>query len=130
MKIAGSSLGYKHTKETLEKFKARKFSYETLANLSEAAKGRVLSKEVRAKISKARTGVKLSDVTRAKLSAIGATKQGVAVEVINIVSGENKQFVTSTSAALALGVSITAVKKAMSLGVILKKIYLIRLLKK
>lgn len=33
LKIAGSNLGYKHTKETLAKFKQRKFSEETLEKL-------------------------------------------------------------------------------------------------
>ena len=127
LKIAGSSFGYKHTAETLEKFKSRKFSNETLANLTEAAKGRVLSKEIRAKISATRKGIKFSDETRAKLSAIGAAKKGVAVEVINIISCEIKQYATLTLAALALGVSRTAVKKAMDLGKVLKKTYVIKL---
>lgn len=127
LSVAGSTSGYKHTAETLEKFKTRKFSSETQANLTEAAKGRVLSKEVRAKISVARRGIKLSDVTRAKLSAIGAAKKGVAVEVTNIISCEIKQYATLTLAALALGVSRTAVKKAMDSGRVLKRTYLIKL---
>lgn len=101
LSVAGYTSGYKHTAETLEKFKTREFSSETLANLTEAAKGRVLSKEVRAKISVARRGIKLSYETRAKLSAIGAAKKGVAVEVTNIISCEIKQYATLTLAALA-----------------------------
>jgi len=41
---AGSTLGYKHTVETLEKFKTRKFSKEALTNIVKAAKGRILPK--------------------------------------------------------------------------------------
>ena len=66
MQIAGSTLGYKHTEETLEKFKLRKYSDEARANLSEAATGRVLSEETKAKISAARKGIKLSDDTKLK----------------------------------------------------------------
>lgn len=40
---AGSSLGFKHSKETLLKFKLRKLSDETLSNLRKARKGAVLS---------------------------------------------------------------------------------------
>lgn len=39
LKKAGSSLGYKHTKETLLKFKKRKLSPEALINLKLAKKG-------------------------------------------------------------------------------------------
>jgi group I intron endonuclease len=127
LSLAGSSFGYKHTAETLEKFKTRRFSNETLANLTEAARGRVLSKEVRAKISMSRTGIKLSDETRAKLSAIGAKRNGIAIEVTNITSGEIKQYATLTLAALALGVSRTAVKKAMDLSRVIKNTYIIKL---
>lgn len=49
LQIAGSTLGYKHTEETLEKFKLRKYSDEARANLSEAATGRVLSEETKLK---------------------------------------------------------------------------------
>jgi len=127
LSVAGSSFGYKHTTETLEKFKTRKFSDETWTNLAKAATGRILSKEARAKFSMAREGKKLSDQTKAKLSAIGTIRSGVGVEVINIISCEIKQYPTLTLAALALGVSRTAVKKAMNSGKVLKKTYVIKL---
>lgn len=123
---AGSTLGYKHTTETLKKFKTRKFSKETLVNITKAAKGRVLSEETRTKISKARTGIKLSNETRVKLSAIGTAKIGIAVKVTNIITNEVKEYATLTLAALALGVSRTAVKKAINLGKVIKKIYTIK----
>lgn len=126
LSLAGSTFGYKHTAETLEKFKSRGFSNEALAKLKEAATGRVLSDEVRAKISESRLGIKLSNETRAKLSAIGAIREGVAVEVTNIISSEIKQYATMTLAARALGVSRTAIKKAMDSGRILKKTYLVK----
>jgi group I intron endonuclease len=64
---AGSSFGYKHTKEALEKMSAARSAYtgynlsaETRAKLAVAATGRVLSEETKAKISAARMGIKLS----------------------------------------------------------------------
>jgi group I intron endonuclease len=115
---AGSSFGYKHTKEALEKMSAARSAYtgynlsdETRAKLAVAATGRVLSEETKAKISAARMGIKLSDETRAKLSAATAAIHGVAVEVTNIKTGEIKQFSTMTEAAAYLGVSRTTVKK-------------------
>jgi group I intron endonuclease len=123
---AGSNLGYKHKVETLEKFKIRKFSKETLANIVKAAKSRILSKEIRTKISIAKTGIKLSDKTRAKLSAIVTAKIGVAVEVTNIITNEIKRYITITSAALAIGVSRTTVKKAINSGKVIKKTYIVK----
>jgi group I intron endonuclease len=126
LSTAGSTLGYKHTSETLAKFKTRQFSDETRSNLSKAAKGRILSEEVRAKISKARIGIKFSDEIKAKMSVIGTAKVGIAVKVMNIISNEIKEYATLTSAALALGVSRTTIKKALDSGRILKKTYFIK----
>ena len=126
LNIAGSSLGYKHTPETIDKFKTRVFSKEALANLSEAAKGRILPKEVRIKISDARIGIKLSDETKAKLSLIATKREGISVLVTNIISGEIKEYATLTLAARALNVSRTAVKKSMDSGSIIKKTYIVK----
>jgi group I intron endonuclease len=123
----GSTLGYKHTAETLKKFETRKFSKEALANIIKAAKGRILPKEIRTKISLAKIGTKLSNETRVKLSAIVTEKIGIGVKVTNIITNDIKEYATLTSAALALGVSRTAVKKAMVSGKVLKKIYIIKL---
>ena len=48
---AGSLLGFKHSKDTLEKFSTRVVSEETRKNLSLAAKGRILTEEDKNKIS-------------------------------------------------------------------------------
>ncbi len=125
LNVAGSSFGYKHIAETIEKFKTRKFSDDTLTNLAKAATGRILSKETRVKISMARKGIKLSDQTRTKLSAIGTMRSGISVEVINIISGEIMLYPTLTLAALVMGVSRTAVKKVMDCPKVLKKLMLL-----
>lgn len=126
--FAASSLGYKHTDETLKKFSVRKISDETRTNLAKAAKNRILSEEVKAKISLAKKGTKLSAETfpRAKLSAIGALREGVAVEVTNIKKGKTQYYSTLTSAGKALGVSKTSITKAMLKGTLIKKTYSIK----
>ena len=126
LSIAGSTLGYKHTAETLEKFNTRKFSDKALINLAKAATGRILSEQTKAKISNARKGIKLSNETRNKLSIILGKRYGVSVEVTNIISGEIKQYTTLTIAASTLGVTRTAVKKAMVSCRLLKKIYIVK----
>lgn len=127
LSITGSTLGYKHTKETLGKFKTRNLSKEAQANLRKAAKNRVLSKEVCKKISLAKTGIKLSDKTRAKLSLIGTAREGIEVQVTNILSNDINKYSTLTLSALALDVSRTAIKKAIKSGRPLEKIYLVKL---
>jgi|SRR5690554_1840262 len=67
---AGSSLGFKHSEETLGFFlNDRKVSEETRKNLSAAATGRILTESERKKISDSRKGVRLSDETRSRISA-------------------------------------------------------------
>jgi group I intron endonuclease len=127
---AGSSFGYKHSQKTLKKFKIRTVSVETRFNLSKSAKGRVLSEETKAKISVARKGIKLSDITRAKLSRISTMTRGLAVLVYNIQTGEEREYLTVTKAALALNVSRTTIKNNIKSGKILKDKYIIKLKKK
>jgi group I intron endonuclease len=129
LSIAGNSSGYKHTESTMAKFKLRMASDKTRANLAEAASGRILSKEAKTKISLARTGTRLSNETKTKLSNIGAAIRGVPVKITNTLTGEVKQCSTLTLASIALGISRTAIKKAMVSGKVLKKIYLIKLSK-
>ena len=81
LEIAGSSLGFKHSEETLEFFKnSRKVSEATRNNLSLAARGRMLTESDKNKISIARKGLKLSDETRAKISI--AIRRVIGVSVI------------------------------------------------
>jgi len=72
----------------------------------------VQSEDTKKKLSLIKKGNKLSEKTRAKLSLIGIKREGVSVEVKNINSGEIKQYLSLTSASLDLGVSRTAIRKA------------------
>lgn len=123
LKTAGSLLGFKHSEETLKKFKNREVSDITKNNLSIAATGRVLTEEEREKISNSRLGKPLSTETRSKISS-GMTKLiGIPVIVKNIETNEEMEYVNLTEAAKSLGVSRTAIKKALDLQRPLLKIY-------
>lgn len=126
LKKAGSSLGYKHKEETLQFFrKERILSEEARKNLSLAATGRILSKEVKDKISSKRKGMKMTDITRLKLSESAA---GIKVNVININTNEKLEFKNLTTAAKYIGVSRTAVSKALKKGNLIKKIFKIEII--
>jgi group I intron endonuclease len=64
LKTAGSSLGFKHTEETLAKFRVRKHSEETLAKF----RVRSHSEETKQKMSEAKLGISLSEDTRRRMS--------------------------------------------------------------
>lgn len=123
---AGSSLGFKHSEETLEFFKnERKASAETRKNLSLAATGRVLTEEVRKNLSDVRKGIILTSETRAKISAAAVTLRGVAVVVKNMNTEEVQEFTNLTEAAKYIGVSRPAVKKYVDTGKLIQGIYLV-----
>lgn len=131
LKIAGSSLGFKHSEKTLHMFRNKgKASEETRKNLSLSAKGRVLTEADKKKISISSLGKKLSAETRAKISATVSTLIGVSVIVKNITTNSEIEYSTLTEAAKAIGVSRTAVKKAVVSNNIFKQRYYIALKKK
>jgi group I intron endonuclease len=123
---AGSSKGYKHTAETLDKFKTRFFSDEALANLALAATGRILDEETKEKISKARTGMQHTSETKDKLSKITTERIGVGVIVENRITGEILEYETLTLASIALNVSRTAVSNAVKSGQPINKTYIVK----
>jgi len=123
---AGSSLGFKHSEKTLNFYRnERKVSNDTRKNLSLAATGRILSEEDKDKISNKRLGVKLSEETKSKISAAAISLIGVSVVVKNINTQVETEYRSLTEAAEAIGVSRTAVSKALSSGKPLKKNYII-----
>jgi group I intron endonuclease len=124
---AGSSLGYKHSRTTLEFFKnERKVTEETRKNLSLAATGRVLTEEDKQKISDARKGITLSQETRSKISSAAIALRGIAVSVKNMNTDEELEFTNLTEAAKHIGVSRPAVKKYSDTGKLIQGKYLVR----
>ncbi len=82
LKKAGSSMGFKHSEETLKWFmQERKVSENTRKNLSSAASNRILSEKERNKFSLSRLGKEMSLSTRAKISDSANRLWGITVEV-------------------------------------------------
>lgn len=68
-------------------------------------------------------GTKLSAETRAKISAKISTLSGISVIVNNIYTKTETEYSSLTEAAKSIGVSRTAIKKAVDSNKILKQIY-------
>lgn len=124
LKIAGSSLGFKHNEKTLSFFKKeRVLSKESRLKLSVAASNRVLTELEKKRLSEVRLGTKLLDITRKKISDSIISLIGVPVIVKDMETNIEKSFSCLTQAAEYLGVSRTAVKNCCDKGSILKKRY-------
>lgn len=100
-------------------------SEETRNNLSLAATGRILTESDKTKISIARRGIKLSDETRARISVATIALIGVSVTVKNVKTDTELHYASLTDAAKAIGVSRTAVRKALDTGRTVKGQYLV-----
>lgn len=124
LETAGSSLGYKHSDETLKYFREKRIiTDETRENLSIAARERILPQEVRDKISEKRKGIKLSEATRAKISESAIILRGVKVNITNVETNEILSFDNLTAAAKHAGVSRPAIAKALKNGSLVKGIF-------
>lgn len=99
LKKAGSSLGYRHTEETLVKFKERKHSEES-----------------RLRIGSSRIGMALNEETRMKISSSLKGVGGIKVWVTNIETKEKIAYESLTEAALAVGVSHHTIRKYLFSG--------------
>lgn len=121
LKKAGSSLGFKHSEETLKFLREeRKVSENTRRNLSLAASKRILSKQEKNKLSVSRLGKKMPLSTRTKISDSASELWGITVELKDTKSNTKEQFPSLTKAAERTGVSRTAVKKALVSGKLIK----------
>lgn len=128
---AGSSLGFKHSEDTLKYFRElRTLSSEAKEKLSIAASKRILSYEEKKKLSEVRKGIKLSDETKKKLSSRMTSLIGVPVSILDTETNIEKYYTSLTEAAKDIGISRTAVKKSCVTGNILKKRYYVRTKKK
>lgn len=89
LKIAGSTLGYKHTEETLSKLKAREFTPESLIKLRDHLSKHNASEEQRTK-------------AKERMLAINE-KKGIRVEVTDVRSEITTVYASVWKAADALG---------------------------
>ncbi len=104
-KIAGSRLGTKHSKETMLKFKDRKFSPEALINLR-----------------KAKAGIAPSSPLR-RINALLAT--GHITTVVNTIDNSAKIYDSMNAVAKDLKVCHGTIRNYVNKGKLLKNIYLI-----
>jgi group I intron endonuclease len=125
LKVAGSTLGFKHSEatkelmsqlakgrilseETLLKMRDRTVSEEVKKIISAALKGRKFSPETLKSMSEAALGRKASEETKLKLALNNNKRQSVTL--INIETGESKEFLFMKDAAEYLGTSHTQVR--------------------
>lgn len=98
----------------------RKVSENTRKNLSLAASKIILSEEEKNKLSLYRLGKEMPLSTRSKISYSAYKLWGITVEVNDTKSNTIEQFPSLTNATERLGVSRTAVKKALVSGKLIK----------
>lgn len=127
LQTAGSSLGFKHSEETLKYFKEeRKLSEQAKEKLSNAASSRVLSELEKKKLSDVRKGIKLSNETKDKLSSSITSMTGVPITIKDISTGIEKEYKSlglRLEAEKDIGISRTAIRKASISGNLLKNKY-------
>jgi group I intron endonuclease len=141
LEFAYSSLGYRHSAETiallkkkitpefLKKLKEKKISSEHKEILSLTHKGKVVSQETRNKLSIATSEYKknnpLSPSALANIRVKTLEREGVGVSVFNSQTNEVREFTNQTEAGEFIGVTRQAVYNAIKRGKKIKGIYLI-----
>jgi group I intron endonuclease len=133
LQVAGSSLGFKHSLESLKKFKERKHSEETRAKLSKAHKGKPLSEKALAKL----IGRKRSEETKAKMRASALCRlnhnRGKSITVFDKETNETYAFDKMSELSKMFGVSLQYFSKHLGKGknsFVYKGRYLIEKIKK
>jgi group I intron endonuclease len=101
LKIAGSTLGFKHSEKTLSKFKERKFSEEHIGKLREhLTRLHVMNmrKEIRAKIS-------------AGMANFNVSTKGIVIKVTNLETNVSVEYASIRETARALNSNKTTLTK-------------------
>lgn len=129
LKHAYSLLGYKHSPESIEKFKSKIISPEHKKLLSSIHKDKVVSSETRDKLAIATANYKknnpLTPEALANIRAKTLAREGVSVSVLNTETNEVKEFTNQTEAGEFLGVTRQAIYNAIKRGKPIQGIYLI-----
>jgi group I intron endonuclease len=119
LQLAGSSLGYKHTAESIEKMRNRVVSEEYLAKW----RGPKHSEETKAKLRALKLNHKVSEETRNKIGA----SQGTAVSVTDTETGITNIYHSKRQAAKELNTSLDTVRRYIISGNSYKDRYLIEI---
>lgn len=127
MKYAYSLLGFKHSPESIEKFKARIVSPEHKDILSSTHKGKLVSEETRNKLAAATASYRkdnpLTPEALANIRAKTMAREGVTVSVLNTETNVAKEFTNQTEAGEFLGVTRQAVYSAIKRGSVVNGTY-------
>lgn len=111
LKTAGSSLGFKHTKETIEKFQAiaklRKYTEEEKGRVSKLYINRTLESKIK---------------DRERILEINKTKSHI-VEVIDITTNKKVIYCSIRQAAESLDCAHTTIRRALKSKNVFKDIY-------
>jgi group I intron endonuclease len=129
LKYAYSLLGFKHSQESLEKFKAKIISPEHKEILSSIHRGKLVSEETRNKLAAATASYRknnpLTPEALANIKAKTIAREGVSVSVLNTQTNEVKEFTNQTEAGEFLGVTRQAIYNAIKRGSLINGVYLI-----
>jgi len=116
LKHAYSLLGFKHSQESIEKFKAKLISPEHREILSSIHTGKLVSEETRNKLAAATASYRknnpLTPEALANIKAKTLAREGVSVSVLNTQTNEVKEFTNQTEAGEFLGVTRQAIYNA------------------
>ncbi len=113
LKVAGSTLGYKHTEETLSKLRGHKLTAETIEKMRSKApetiekmrkskSNRVLTEEHKRNI-----GIAM----KAAVSEFNVTTKGVKVVVFNLETHVSEEYPSIRSVAQALGAHMETIRR-------------------
>lgn len=119
LQLAGSSLGYKHTAESIEKMRNRVVSEEALAKW----RGPKHSEETKAKLRALNLNRKVSEETRNKIGA----SQGTPVKVTDTETGITDIYHSKIQAAKKLKTSLDTVRRYIISGKPFKGRYLVEI---
>lgn len=108
---AGSSLGFKHSEETLGKFRARRHSEETKQIISEARVGRKASEESKRKMSEAQREIcNPGRYIKGNNKPLGSGRPNQKIEVFDLKENTTTTYDSISAAAIASGVLLPTVR--------------------
>jgi len=129
LKNAYSSLGFKHSQETILKLKEKVISPEHKRIISSIHTGKVVNEDTRNKLAAATANYRkrntLSEEALESLRVKTTLREGVAVSVLNTETNEIKSFTNQTEDGVFIGISRQAVYNAIKRGSIVNGVYII-----
>lgn len=127
LKQAYSLQGFKHSEETIEKLKMKVLTPEQRQFLSDVNTGKLVDDETRQKLSeslkKYRKNNPLTTEALENITRKTTEREGIAVVLTNIETGEKHEFETKTAAGKFLGISRQAIHNGFMRESVIKNKY-------